>query len=102
MKEVIHVSYKLPEEFVKYDSGKLRWSLLPWKAVSKLAEVIEYGAKKYAPNNWRKADDLSRYEDALLRHVVAHLQGEKLDPESGLPHLAHALCNAAFLLELKE
>jgi hypothetical protein len=37
---------------------------------------------------------------ALLRHINAWRRGEKCDDESGLHHLAHALCNVAFLLEL--
>jgi deoxycytidylate deaminase len=64
--------------------------------------VLQYGAKKYKPNNWRNVDDINRYWDALMRHCMAIEQGEDLDNESGLPHRDHALCNIAFLTELIE
>jgi hypothetical protein len=85
----------------KDDSGKPRWSLLPWKALGSVVGVLEYGAKKYAPEAWRNVPGgKARYREALLRHVIAYTRGEDLDPESGLPHLAHVVCNALFLLEL--
>ena len=42
-----------------------------------------------------------RYRDALYRHWLAYLRGEKYDLESGLPHLWHLACNAAFLIEME-
>jgi deoxycytidylate deaminase len=65
-------------------------------------KVLQYGAKKYKPNNWRNVDDINRYWDALMRHCVAIERGEDFDEESGLPHRDHALCNIAFLTELTE
>jgi hypothetical protein len=32
-----------------------------------------------------------------MRHLEAHRSGELIDPESGRIHMAHILCNAAFL-----
>jgi len=34
-------------------------------------------------------------------HLLAVGNGEELDSESGLHHLAHAACNALFILELE-
>lgn len=83
----------------KADAGKPRWSLLPWRAMRDVVAVLEYGARKYAPDNWRTVRPFQeRYGDALLRHVVAYAEGEERDPESGLPHLAHAAVNCLFLL----
>ena len=83
----------------KDDGGKLRWSLLPWSALSLVVEVLEYGAKKYAPNQWKEVDNAEeRYREALFRHMVAFASGELIDPESGKPHLAHIVCNGLFLL----
>lgn len=88
---------------VKDDKGKLRYDLTPWKALEGLIKVLTFGAAKYAPNGWRTvADGRTRYTAALLRHLVAHQQGELLDPESGLRHIDHILCNAAFLAELED
>lgn len=87
----------------KFDAGKPMLRLLPPKAVFAVARVLTFGAKKYAPDNWRKVDNAKeRYTDALLRHVFAWLGGERNDHESGEHHLAHAACCALFLLELEE
>ena len=86
---------------LKHDGGKTRLDLLPPEAIRALGEVLTYGAAKYGPNNWRGVEAF-RYEAALLRHWLAWREGEWLDAESGLPHLWHVLCNAAFLVALEE
>ena len=86
----------------KADHGKVRPTLVPTSLVLSVAKVREYGCKKYNdPNNWRKVEP-QRYKDALYRHFLAYLSGEKCDKESGLPHLWHMACNTAFLIELEE
>ena len=83
----------------KYDEGKLQYSLIPPIATKALAEVLTFGASKYAPNSWQKVPDAERrYLDALIRHLEAYRSGEELDSESNLSHLSHLLCNASFLL----
>lgn len=85
----------------KDDAGKPRFDLMPpfaWKAV---IDVLTFGAGKYAPENWRKVEGWRwRYYRACLGHVWAWWTGERLDKDSGLPHLAHAVCCLLFLLEL--
>jgi hypothetical protein len=69
------------------------------KALLAIASVITLGAKKYEPYNWQKLDRFDdRFYAAALRHLLAWRGGELLDPETGLPHLAHAGCNVVFLL----
>lgn len=63
-------------------------SLDPY-ALSRLAEVSGFGARKYAAFNFLKGYDWSLTFDALQRHALAFWEGEDLDPESGLPHPAH-------------
>lgn len=83
----------------KNDVGKRRYSLLPREAHNAVVDVLEFGAKKYAPGNWRNVPELhDRYYDAALRHIDAYRGGETIDPESELPHLAHALCCLYFIL----
>lgn len=90
-----------PGKGQKHDSEKPRYDLLPPIAIDEMAKVMTFGAKKYEPDNWRHVDNaVERYRAALLRHSFAMLRGEKLDPETGLPHAAHAMCCAAFLVEL--
>lgn len=88
------------EQFMKFDTSKLRYDLIPTSTTKALAQVLTYGAKKYKPNNWQNVDDIDRYIAALYRHLEAWRDGEKVDKESGLPHLAHALTNVVFLLHL--
>ena len=85
------------KEFIKHDTGKRRLSLIEPLFIQTLGDVITFGAEKYAPNNWRLCEDISRYRDALLRHIFAYLSGELTDPETGIEHLAHAACNLMFL-----
>lgn len=83
----------------KQDQGKLRWSLLPKGVISSIIKVLEFGAAKYAVDNWRHVEDHERrYYDAAMRHIEAWRLKETNDPESKLPHLAHAVCCLMFLM----
>lgn len=88
----------------KDDAGKPRPTLVMRtmaNALQQVLQVAEYGARKYSPDNWLQVPDaVQRYTDAMLRHQQAHLRGEVLDPESGLPHMAHAAWCALAVLEL--
>lgn len=86
----------------KADAGKLRPTLVPVGLIKAVASVREYGCKKYHdPENWKQVEP-QRYRDALYRHWLAYLEGEQCDQESGLPHLWHLACNAAFLIEMED
>ena len=88
-----------PTNGVKFDNDKPQWSLLPFKALKEVVDVLTYGAKKYAPDNWKKVPNAKqRYIDAGFRHFTAYVAGEKLDNETGKSHLAHALCCLLYLL----
>ena len=86
----------------KADAGKPRLTLVPPEIIWAIAEVREYGCKKYGdPENWRKVD-VQRYRDAAFRHFMFYLAAfHGKDPESGLPHLFHLACNVAFLCALE-
>lgn len=86
-----------PRTGIKHDSGKPQFSLIDPRALFGLAKVLTYGAQKYAPRNWENGMRWSRVFDAAMRHLWAWWQGEQNDPESGLPHLDHALCCVHFL-----
>jgi len=86
-------------EGVKFDNDKPQWGLMPWKALSQVVDVLTYGARKYAPDNWKKVPNArQRYIDAGFRHFTAYASGEKNDSETGKSHLAHAMCCLLFLL----
>lgn len=87
---------------IKYDGEKPKMHLLPPKATLEVAKVLTFGAQKYDEENWRKLDNLqARYSSGALRHIFAHIDNEELDPESGLSHLAHAICCLMFKLEIE-
>ena len=81
----------------KHDQNKPRMDLLCPSFTRGVAEVLTFGAKKYAPNNWRKGIEYSRIIGAIHRHLASIQEGEDIDPESGLPHIYHIGCNAQFL-----
>jgi hypothetical protein len=84
----------------KFDGGKLEYGLLPPLALEETVKVLTFGAQKYERDNWQKVPDAKRrYFDALQRHVWSWKQGEQIDPESGIHHLAHAMCCLMFLYE---
>lgn len=90
---------------MKYDGGKARMALLfdgcP-NALEAVGQVLTFGAQKYAAHSWQTVPEgEERYKSALLRHLLAVGKGEDIDPESNLHHLAHAACNALFILELE-
>lgn len=83
----------------KFDTGKLRWDLLPYDAVEDIVAVLTFGARKYDDDNWKYVTPAKpRYFAATMRHLVAWFGGEKLDKETGINHLAHAACCILFLL----
>ena len=84
---------------VKYDEGKVRYDLIAPECELLLAKVLTEGLKKYPAHNWQKEEDLNNsYYSALRRHLEAWRMGEDADPDSGLPHLAHAYACMHFLL----
>mgnify|MGYP000149420486 CR=1 FL=1 len=91
----------MTEVGMKHDAGKARMELLDPHAVEQLALVLTFGAKKYAAHNWRHGISKSRLIGAALRHLFAYLGGQDHDPESGLSHVAHAMCCCMFLLGLE-
>lgn len=96
------VAFDWADQSAKTDAGKIRPTLVPPALIEAVAAVREYGCSKYhAPDNWRRVEP-QRYRDALYRHWLAYLKNpEACDPESGLPHLWHLACNAAFLIEME-
>lgn len=80
----------------KFDAGKPRMDLLDPHAMTQLAAVLTFGAEKYSAIN------KSRLIAAALRHLFAHLGGQDTDEETGLSHVAHAMCCCMFLLGLED
>ena len=86
----------------KGQAGSLKapLGLVPPYAMEQTAWVHKLGAEKYGPWNWRETGVCaSTYVNAILRHLNAWRDGESLDPESGITHLAHIACSANILMD---
>jgi hypothetical protein len=81
----------------RYISGKVDFSLLPLCTLEDECRVWEYGKRKYAAWNWAKGMPWSVAFACMMRHMSAWQRGEENDQESGLPHIAHAMCNLRML-----
>lgn len=81
------------------DGGKRILHTIDPKMLHAWGMALTFGAKKYHQRNFLKAPGMawSRVYDSLLGHLLQFWSGEWLDEESGLPHLAHVLCNLQFL-----
>jgi hypothetical protein len=81
-------------------SNKVPMHLWPHTATVWGAMGMLDGATKYGRSNWRATGvRASIYNDAILRHLAAWFEGEDIDPDSGLPHLAHLLASAAIIVD---
>lgn len=89
----------IPLKAVKFDSGKPQWELLSFIALHEVAKVMTHGATKYDAHNWRNGFRWTRPIGAALRQIAAFMWGEDKDKDSGLSHLAHAMCCLMFVLE---
>jgi mannose/cellobiose epimerase-like protein (N-acyl-D-glucosamine 2-epimerase family) len=83
----------------KDDQGKPRPSLVPAEEFLDLAQLFQFGATKYTPDNWREGEGLkwSRMFDALERHSWAFWSGEDYDAESGAAHMIAVAFSALIL-----
>jgi hypothetical protein len=84
------------------DTNKPRMELLPAAALTEWARAMTFGATKYGDHNWRKGLAWTRVLGSLSRHLTSFMAGEDRDPESGVNHMAHVMCNAAFLLHYEK
>lgn len=81
----------------RFNSGKPDYSLIPFYTLADEAQVWMYGQKKYTAWNWTRGMPWSVPFACMMRHMAAWQAGEECDQESGLPHLAHAMCNLRML-----
>jgi hypothetical protein len=82
---------------VKFDAGKEPMGLLSGMWLKGVAQVLDFGQRKYSAWNWRKGIAYSRLFDAAQRHLWAFAEGEDNDVETELSHLLHASCCIMFL-----
>lgn len=95
---------------------KPRWEYLDFLALQSAAEVMALNETKHKQVNngaeysdgWKKISKTKHF-GSLMRHLSSYWiwvvsngkVGEFHDPETGLPHLSHALCRVMFLLGIE-
>lgn len=82
----------------KDDHGKPPLHLIPPEFLYAIAEILDFGTKKYSPRNWEKGMNWSRMYRAALGHLFDWFMKKGPDPESGKSHLWHAACCVMFLV----
>jgi hypothetical protein len=83
--------------------AKPKISSTPTIGIREMGKVFELGAKKYGRYNWRlHTVSATVYYDAAWRHLSAWFDGEDIDPESGVPHLAHVMACMTILLDAEQ
>lgn len=91
----VYYSYRAIEYIAHYMMTGEDWFLLAAMdalefdellQITKIAKVLQYGAGRYEPNNWRLIPEEEHINHALI-HIVAHIAGDTQDD-----HIDHALC----------
>lgn len=77
----------------RFNSGKVDYTLIPLNLLEGEARVWMKGAEKYGRDNWKKGMPWSAVFASTLRHLIALIGGEDIDPESGEFHESHIQCN---------
>ena len=74
--------------------------LIPPYALEQTAWVHKLGSEKYGAYNWRKTGVCATtYVSAIIRHLDAWRDGQDMDPESGISHIAHIATSCNILLD---
>lgn len=80
-----------------------RMELIPYDVLMRdVAPLYAKGAEKYADHNYRRGYAWSLSFGALMRHATQFWSGERLDEETGCPHLASVVFHALALLLFTE
>lgn len=88
-----------------YGDKKLPIQWVPPAAICAMARGLGEGGRKYWPYNWRDNPvELLTYYGATMRHLLAWLDGEDVDPDSkeGKTHLDGAIASLAILIDAAE
>ena len=82
---------------MRFNTDKVMLGLISSLAKEGCARVLMFGMLKYDSWNWMKGLPISETLDSLERHMDKLRQGERIDSDSGLPHVDHIQCNAMFV-----
>lgn len=90
---------------LRFNAGKLEWTRLPFDGLEDVVAMLMKSAKKYpdAPDgtpNFRKlwGDETPKITlNCAMRHLIAIMNGEEKDSDSGHYHSSHVIANMMFL-----
>jgi hypothetical protein len=108
--EEVTDTYVSPTGALRKSVGKAPLGYLPLDLCEGAAKVMQYGAVKYSPGNYRKGFPPVEALHSLMRHVAAvqaALESEDkdggkgllLDPESQQAHIHHVVTSALILIQ---
>lgn len=83
----------------RYNKDKIRFHLVPHRALKGVANVFTMGAKKYDDWNWQRGLPWMEVVSSLQRHLESFIDGEDYDPESGELHVNHITANSMMLAD---
>ena len=76
------------------------WKVMPRWIVLLVGRVMSVGAAKYGIFNYRDSNvSAMTYVDAIERHMQLWQDGEDLDDETGVSHLASVIASCSILLD---
>ena len=77
---------------------KVPFSVIPSQVMAEVGVAMLEGGFKYGVSNYRDAGVRATvYYDATLRHLTSWLEGEDIDPDSGLSHITKAITSLIVL-----
>jgi hypothetical protein len=83
-----------------FGDAKVPTHVIPKPALYWQALAHANGALKYGAHNWRVSGvKATTYLNAAKRHLDAFEEGQLVDPESGVPHLAHVCACMNILMD---
>jgi hypothetical protein len=85
-----------------FGDRKPQLQLVPLSVMTAIAKALAEGAGKYGGYNWRAQPvDQMVYIGSALRHLLAHAEGEDIDPDcdNGKTHLDGAIGSLAILID---
>lgn len=80
-----------------HDAGKSRFELICYESHVSEANGMEYGAIKYARDDWRLGMVASKLVGSIMRHITKYSDVETYDIESGLHHMDHLNADGGIL-----
>ncbi len=86
----------------RQNAGKPPLHLVALDGLAVVAWVSAFGAEKYSSRGWERsaAEGVFSWSDcvrALISHTAKLMAGQRLDAESGLPHVGHMAWNCLAL-----